>query len=712
MNLYLLLPLLGFIVNLALIPLVLRGNRKSQQHQVFSLFLLVLALWGLTIFQMRSSPTLEEAARWEVGVFATIAAIGVYYFHFSLLFTRFKTPQGLLPAVYVSGLVLIALLPTGLVFKGMQTKWYGYAPVLGPLAVPYILYLYVLTTWCLVNTIKVYRNPISPGERNRAGWLALGLFLLMLGATSDYLPVMGVPVYPMGIVTNVMFAAVTAYAIARHQLLDVHVAVRKGLLYSVVSGVLLGAYALVILFVNQLLGTPRDLQPILVYLGGLFLVAIAFQPLYHALQKFVDQWFYRGRYDALRELRGFAVAARDIADLEGLAATLVRLVVGGLQTERACLLLASPQERGYIPAASAGALGSAPIVFTAQSPPVQWMRSHDQVVTMREVDALPNRYMMPTSEVLALQEFGAELFVPLKTRESLVGVLVLGPKKSHQPFSQEDVDLLQTVCSQAATRMENARLYSELRRQLDELRQAQAQLVRSEKLAAVGELAANVAHEVNNPLQTIINLTFLVEHSLDENDPRKADLRAIQAESLRARHIVKGLLDFARQQKSALADANVNEVAEAVLSLARVRTASGNVKVVTEMDRNLPPIRCDAEQIKQVFLNMVNNAMDAMPSGGTLTVRSRSDKDGMVAVEVTDTGDGIPPEVMPRIFEPFFTTKPVGQGTGLGLAVSYQIVKKHGGVIKVESTVGKGSAFTVCLPLTPPKEESAVMSLA
>jgi len=712
MNLYLLLPLLGFVVNLALIPLVLRGNRKSRQHQVFALFLLVLALWGMTIFQMRSSPTLEEAARWEVGVFATIAAIGVYYFHFSLLFTRFKTPKGLLPTVYVSGLVLIALLPTGLVFRGMQIKWYGYAPVLGPLAVPYILYLYVLTTWCLVNTIKVYRNPISPGERNRAGYLAVGLFLLMLGATSDYLPVVGVPVYPMGIVANVAFAAVTAYAIARHQLLDVHVALRKGLLYSVVSGVLLGTYALVILFVSQLVGTPRDIQPVLVYLGGLFIVAIAFQPLYHVLQRVVDQWFYRGRYDALRELKGFAVAAREIADLEGLAATLVRLVIRGLQTERACLLLAAPQNRGYVPAASVGAPEASPIIFTPQSPPVRWMANHDQIMTMREVDALPDRYLMPGSEVQALQEFSAELFVPLKTHESLVGVLIIGPKKSHQPFSQEDVDLLQTVCSQAATRMENARLYNELRRQLDELRQAQDQVVRSEKLAAVGHLAANVAHEVNNPLQAIINLTFLLEHSMEENDPRKADLQAIQTESLRARHIVQGLLDFARQQKAAWADANVNDVVTSVLSLTRVRSASGNVKVITEMNAALPPICCDAEQLKQVFLNIVNNAMDAMPRGGTLTIRSRREQDGMVAVDVMDTGEGVAPEIMSRIFEPFFTTKPTGQGTGLGLAVSHQIVKKHGGTIKVESTVGTGTTFTICLPLTPPKEERVVMSVA
>ena len=712
MNLYLLLPLLGFIVNLALIPLVLRGNRKSRQHQVFALFLLVLALWGFTIFQMRSSPTLEEAARWEIGVFAAIAAVGVYYFHFNLLFTRFKTPRSLLPAVYVSILVLIALLPTGLVFSGMQIKWYGYAPVLGPLAVPYILYLYVLTTWSLVNTIKVYRNPISPAERNRAGWLAVGLFLLMLGATSDYLPVLGVPLYPLGIVANVAFAAVTAYAIARHQLLDVHVALRKGLLYSVVSGVLLGAYALVILFVSQIVGTPRDIQPVLVYLGGLFIVAIVFQPLYHVLQRVVDQWFYRGRYDALRELKGFALAAREIADLEGLSATLVRLVIRGLQTERACLLLAAPQNRGYIPAASVGAPEATPIIFTPQSPPVRWMASHDQIMTMREVDALPDRYLMPGSEVQALQEFGAELFVPLKTRESLVGVLIIGPKKSHQPFSQEDVDLLQTVCSQAATRMENARLYSELRRQLDELRQAQDQVVRSEKLAAVGQLAANVAHEVNNPLQAIINLTFLVEHSLQADDPRKTDMQAIHAESMRARHIVQGLLDFARQQKAAWADANINDVVRSVLNLSRVRTTSGNVKVITEMNAALPPICCDAEQLKQVFMNIVNNAMDAMPRGGTLTVRSRLEQAGMVAVDVTDTGDGIAPEAMSRIFEPFFTTKPMGQGTGLGLAVSHQIVKKHGGTIRVESTVGTGSTFTISLPLAPPKDESAVMSVA
>lgn len=711
MILYLLLPLLAFVINLVLIPLVLRDNRKSPPHQVFSLFLLAMSLWGFTIFKMRSSSTLAEAAQWETSVLVTWTAIALYYFHFNLLFTRVKTWSGVLPSIYVLGLGLMVLMPTQLVFQGMQLKWYGYAPTPGPLMAPFMVFLYALMLWSLVNTIKVYRQPVSAAERNRAGYLALGLLFLVIGGTSDYLPTVGFPIYPMGIVANVLFATVTTVAIVRHQLLDVRVALRTGVLYSVVSGLLMTGYILLVLFLGRFITVPSDIPPVFFYLGGVLVVSIAFQPVYRLLQDVVDKWFYQERYGALWELKDFALATKDVTEVESLSASLVRLVVRAIQAERACLLLPLSKDRRFVLAAGLGIEVSSPVSFAADGPLASRMTAYDQPLSVREIDALPERYLIPVSEITALEELKMEVFVPLKTRQVLVGMLLIGPKKSRQGYFQEDMDLLQTVCHQAATSIENARLYSELQRQLEELKQAQAQLVRSEKLAAIGRLAANVAHEVNNPLQTIINLAYLLAHDTDENDPRRADLEAIQTESLRARRIVQGLLDFARQEKAAWDNCDINGVVETVLGLARVRTASGNVTVVTNLDRTLPRLYCDAEQLKQVFLNIVNNALDAMPRGGTLTVRSRQEQDGRVAIQFADTGVGIPPDVMPRVFEPFFTTKPHGRGTGLGLAVSLHIAKNHGGTIGVESEENRGSAFTVYLPLGLPGDERMVTSV-
>ncbi len=254
----------------------------------------------------------------------------------------------------------------------------------------------------------------------------------------------------------------------------------------------------------------------------------------------------------------------------------------------------------------------------------------------------------------------------------------------------EDAEqVLRIVASQVAVAAENARLYEGLQRQMEELRNTEAQLVQSAKLAAIGELAANVAHEINNPMTSILGYATLLHEETPETSPRKETLKLIQNESLRIREIVRALLDFSRQRDFA------KELVD-ILS---------NCKIVEQYGDKLPLVEIDVPQCKQVFLNLVTNALDAMPHGGTLTVTvTVAQQDDAIRIEFADTGTGIPEANLARIFEPFFTTKPAVKGTGLGLSVSLGIVQAHGGTIEVASEPGKGSRFTVLLPL--PKKKS------
>ena len=238
-----------------------------------------------------------------------------------------------------------------------------------------------------------------------------------------------------------------------------------------------------------------------------------------------------------------------------------------------------------------------------------------------------------------------------------------------------------------------------------ELRETQDQLVVSEKMASLGKMAAGVAHEINNPLTTIL----INAHLLIEQPGRTAEetetLNLIADETTRCATIVRGLLDFARQTPSQAVPADINDIIDRTLLLLEKQAAVRNIQIEKILDRNLPQVGVDKNKIQQVFSNLAINACEAMPSGGQLAVRSRLSHDGThVEVAFTDTGVGISKENIPRLFDPFFTTKSFG--TGLGLAVSYGIIRQRGGNILVSSEVGKGTVFTVRIPLADPGNEN------
>jgi signal transduction histidine kinase len=224
------------------------------------------------------------------------------------------------------------------------------------------------------------------------------------------------------------------------------------------------------------------------------------------------------------------------------------------------------------------------------------------------------------------------------------------------------------------------------------------QVQQTEKMVAVGLLAAGVAHEVNTPLTGISSYTQLLRSQMDPKDARIEWLDKIEKQTFRGAKIVSNLLNFARAGGSDDASLDVSKVVADVLSLVEHQLDKARVRVVKELSPDLPSVLGSENKIQQVLFNLILNARDAMPSGGWLTLKTFVDGRDVV-VEVSDTGEGIPEADLPRIFDPFFTTKDVGQGTGLGLAVSYGIVQEHGGSIRATSARGQGSRFAVRLPI-------------
>ena len=254
-----------------------------------------------------------------------------------------------------------------------------------------------------------------------------------------------------------------------------------------------------------------------------------------------------------------------------------------------------------------------------------------------------------------------------------------------------------------------------------ELRKAQAEAMRGEKLASVGLLASGVAHELNNPLTGILTFSHLLRQKMPDKSADAEDMDLVIRETKRCAAIIKRLLDFAREKQPEKKFTDINQVIEDTVRIVERPAHLRDIEISMDLDRSLPPIWIDADQIKQVIMNMLVNAQHAVEEKGNIAISTRradtpritpqsTQPVPMVEVTIADTGCGIPEENLRRIFDPFFTSKAVGKGTGLGLAVSHGIIEGHGGLIEVQSKVGEGSTFRVFLPLAAPagEPESAV----
>lgn len=258
-------------------------------------------------------------------------------------------------------------------------------------------------------------------------------------------------------------------------------------------------------------------------------------------------------------------------------------------------------------------------------------------------------------------------------------------------------------------------LEQKVEKRTQELRVAEAETARTEKLASVGLLAAGIAHELNNPLTGVLTFTSLLRKKMPDGSADAEDLDLVIRETKRCAAIIRRLLDFAREKTPEKKFTDLNQVIEDTARIIERPASFRDIEIAMALDPDLPQVWVDADLIKQVIMNMLVNAQHAIEHEGSITVRSRrfpqpkSPEPGgqpvpMVEISIIDSGCGIPEKNLKRIFDPFFTSKEVGKGTGLGLSVSHGIVRAHGGLIEVESTVGKGSTFRIYLPLEPPRE--------
>lgn len=313
-----------------------------------------------------------------------------------------------------------------------------------------------------------------------------------------------------------------------------------------------------------------------------------------------------------------------------------------------------------------------------------WVFSEKKTVIIPDLDSL-------------MAEGTAKNFVivPLILRNEGIGIYLIHTTKAQQEFSNQDIQLLTVLANQAAAGVENWRAYDQLLKANQQLKASEAQMIQAAKLAAIGELAASIVHEIKNPVQVLVLQMDMQKRGT--KIPNADQLLAQQVQRLS--DITKRLMNFARNVSDDIATQliDANKPVEDVIAMVEHEFRNDKIIIERNLAPDLPPILGNANYLQQVFLNLAINARDAMPKGGKIIIESNASKFG-VTIRFSDTGSGIDQEHMDKIFQPFYTTKGEGKGTGLGLAICNKIINQHEGTMKVESVIGQGTTFVIFIP--------------
>ena len=694
MSYHWIIPLAAALASVALALFVLRAAPRTELRSVFIFGAISLAFWNLiyvVFYSVQDRNLAFELAR-PIRSGAMFLFPAVLHLTMSLPGRpRHRLLWYILLVDYALFAALVVANAFDLLVADLRVVQWGYYSVGTSLYDVFVVL--VLANFAAVFMLLIYEYRTTTDAKMRLQlkfWLFGMAIALPLGLTS-MLPAYGIPIYPLGNLGSAAWAGIVAYAIARHRLMDIEVAVSKGIAYFGVLIVVVGpAFFLTIAMQRLAFGDVHyDLSAGILIL--LLATGILFPLLRSKAEARVERSLFPQKQASRENLAAFARSIIRILDRERLVRECCEKLHQVFGIERVALFLVE-ETHGKVELKRAIGTPPNPSVFAADHPLVRWLANHTDSVLRDELEHLAVRREPPGLADIC-RDNDWEVIVPLATGSTVVGFVGLGPRSDLQAFTAGDMDLLNSVAAQASIAFENARLYEEVRRSRDIIN-------RAGRLSALGILAAGIAHEIRNPLVSIQTFFQLAPQRLDDQEFMTSFLGLAEGEVQRISNLISELLTFAKSPATNVCEVEVGEIIERATTLLAPQAKAHQVhliRVVSEM----PPLLVDADQLLQVLINLVLNAIQATPAGGTVSVETRivdNESGSFCRLEITDTGSGIPDEIREAIFNPFFTTK--DKGTGLGLPIAHQIVAEAGGFITVESVQGEGSRFLIHLPLS------------
>ena len=724
MTFYSIPPLLTLICFLALAALAIFRGPKTQTNFLFLTICILGSFLYFDILFAFNTQSEESALRISRADHFIIVYLFPVYLHFFYAYLNISKRKWLIKAAYVYSFILMCFTPTPFYIASMQKHYFGYF-ARGGVVYPFFGMAGLLVTlYVLVQIYQAIRFETSSSHKNRLKYLFAGFGIMGLMNGLNVFTINGYSLYPPG---NLSFIPLILFAVGlfKHDLMDMGIFIKKSLIYSLLTALLTCLYALLIMVVNAVFKDAHLSDSIYFSVFFFILIALVFGPLKSRVQEFVDRIFYKGKYDYQKTIKHVSRMIVSVLDYDAIAELLTDTIVDTMLVEYCSVFLSEPSKHHFVNFSvnTKPVNLDQPVKWRKKSALVEFMKTHHRPIIRRKI---AKRVLSADKNVLSdLKILNAEIALPLLFKERLYGFIILGEKRSGDLFTQEDMDLLETLSSQSALALENARSYRiiedlnkglekkveertrALKEALYEKERTQEQLIRSESLAAIGQLVAGVAHELNNPLTTVTSLIQATIEDIERLDSENLidadminDLKFADKELDRARSIVSSLLGLSRQTQTYSEAVDINSVVKDALRILYNQYKHCDLNIVETYARDLPDIKGNFANLGQVALNIIKNAIQAvMDIKGTIFLSTHFDVNARQVVFLCkDTGPGIPDDIREDIFKPFFTTKAVGKGTGLGLYICHEIIVKHGGTLKCQKRNEPGVAFEVRLP--------------
>jgi signal transduction histidine kinase len=686
---------------------VLSKNPRSTVNITWCLMCLSVSVWAAGLITCLFSSNYTSAL-WvaRISQYAAIL-IATLFLHFSLaLIGKSVRSDPVALFAYAFALVMMFFVFSDLFVPAVEPKsLFSYWPAVGPLFVAYTVQFCSLVVYSHVLLIRHLKHQ-PPRRRNQILAILPGTILGFCCGSVSFLFTYGVPVQPIPSAFTFIYTIIISWAILKHQIMDIRIVVTR-------TSVLLGTYLIVLgaPFLVGFLGKRQLVAQLgqewwLVPLGLCTALATAGPFTYAFLRRQAEERLLRDQRRYQRALQQAARGMTRVRRMGKLSRLIVKVVGQSVRLRHVTLFIFDRKQEHYGLVAIHGE--HRPILpsgFTLPHahPLIERLKSTGEILNPEDLVAT---YERPILHELA--RLDAALVVPGIVEEELIGLLVLGGKLSGEGYSGDDLHAFSTLAHEAAIALENARSYEELLKLTDELRRAGDRLVRQERLAAAGQFAAGMAHEIKNPLAAIRTFVEFLPERYGDPVFREKFFRIVQGEIGRINKIVRDLLDFAKPSPLQVRAVDIRELVDDTVEL-----LSGQcLKQGIEISRILPDvpltIGADPQQLRQAMLNIIFNSLEAMLSGGRLRVEVAS-RGPSVIIRVSDTGPGILDADRQRLFDPFFTTKE--RGMGLGLAIVKGIIDRHGGQIRLDGRPGQGTTVEVVLPTgrvpSPSASESA-----